>query len=322
VTSEAIVKSPPAGPRVKLGTVAERWQSGRSRPPRKREYLYGYREFESPPLRHRSISPPSVVNTLPLSCKNATIRFAAIAGLLALFQRLRTPNSPHKLSIAAAPTCNSPSPKAPANSTSSIRGPNSPSTTVLPAISTPRSATARPSTCSFRPTSSIRAGARRARPQRLRFRLCRRQNSSLGAGVFEARSGHRLCATRRSAASPSPIRSTRPTAAPPKPRYAAWASTIASRRNSCWAKNISQTLQFVQSGAADTGIVALSLAVAPNVREQGRYWEVPRECVSENGARGRDSERFTGGARISRLAARRPSGRSLLKQYGFFLPGE
>src|ERR1044071_6036195 len=32
-------------------TDAERWQSGRSRPPRKREYLYGYREFESPPLR-------------------------------------------------------------------------------------------------------------------------------------------------------------------------------------------------------------------------------------------------------------------------------
>jgi len=40
-------------------------------------------------------------------------------------------------------------------------------------------------------------------------------------------------------------------------------------------ENISQTLQFIQSGAADTGIVALSLAVAPKMREQGRYWEVP-----------------------------------------------
>src|ERR1019366_8383771 len=29
----------------------ERWQSGRSHPPRKRAYLDGYREFESPPLR-------------------------------------------------------------------------------------------------------------------------------------------------------------------------------------------------------------------------------------------------------------------------------
>ena len=36
---------------------SERWQSGRSHPPRKRAYLNGYREFESPPLRHPSRSP-------------------------------------------------------------------------------------------------------------------------------------------------------------------------------------------------------------------------------------------------------------------------
>src|SRR3954453_2865264 len=35
----------------------ERWQSGRSHPPRKRAYLNGYREFESPPLRHPTKSP-------------------------------------------------------------------------------------------------------------------------------------------------------------------------------------------------------------------------------------------------------------------------
>ena len=33
---------------------SERWQSGRSHPPRKRAYLNGYREFESPPLRQPS----------------------------------------------------------------------------------------------------------------------------------------------------------------------------------------------------------------------------------------------------------------------------
>src|ERR1035438_7169244 len=33
---------------------SERWQSGRSHPPRKRAYLDGYREFESPPLRQPS----------------------------------------------------------------------------------------------------------------------------------------------------------------------------------------------------------------------------------------------------------------------------
>ena len=43
-------------------------------------------------------------------------------------------------------------------------------------------------------------------------------------------------------------------------------------------ENVAQTLEFVQSGAADMGIVALSLALAPPVRGQGRYWEVPAEA--------------------------------------------
>ncbi len=42
-------------------------------------------------------------------------------------------------------------------------------------------------------------------------------------------------------------------------------------------ENISQTLQFVESGAADAGIVALSLALAPPVRARGRYWEIPAD---------------------------------------------
>jgi molybdate transport system substrate-binding protein len=36
-------------------------------------------------------------------------------------------------------------------------------------------------------------------------------------------------------------------------------------------ENIAQTAQFVQSGNADVGILALSLAVAPNLKEKGRY---------------------------------------------------
>jgi molybdate transport system substrate-binding protein len=86
-------------------------------------------------------------------------------------------------------------------------------------------------------------------------------------------------------------------------------------------ENISQTLQFVQSGAADAGIVALSLAVAPTVRGQGRYWEVPVESYPKM---------EQGGVILKESAAARefrdwllaPAGRSLLKQYGFFLPGD
>jgi molybdate transport system substrate-binding protein len=86
-------------------------------------------------------------------------------------------------------------------------------------------------------------------------------------------------------------------------------------------ENISQTLQFVQSGAADVGIVALSLAVAPNVRGQGRYWEVPMESypkIEQGGVILKDSA----AAREFRdwLLAR--SGRRLLKEYGFLVAGE
>jgi molybdate transport system substrate-binding protein len=40
-------------------------------------------------------------------------------------------------------------------------------------------------------------------------------------------------------------------------------------------ENISQTAQFVQSGNADVGIVALSLALSPAMKSVGAYFEIP-----------------------------------------------
>lgn len=40
-------------------------------------------------------------------------------------------------------------------------------------------------------------------------------------------------------------------------------------------ESVGQAFEFVRSGAAEAGIVALSLAVAPAARGEGRYWEVP-----------------------------------------------
>ena len=40
-------------------------------------------------------------------------------------------------------------------------------------------------------------------------------------------------------------------------------------------ESVGQAFQFVRSGAAEIGVVALSLAVAPAARDEGRYWEVP-----------------------------------------------
>jgi molybdate transport system substrate-binding protein len=41
-------------------------------------------------------------------------------------------------------------------------------------------------------------------------------------------------------------------------------------------ENIAQTAQFVQSGSVDAGIVALSLAMSPGMKQSGRYYQIPQ----------------------------------------------
>jgi molybdate transport system substrate-binding protein len=86
-------------------------------------------------------------------------------------------------------------------------------------------------------------------------------------------------------------------------------------------ENVAQTLQFVESGAADVGMVALSLALAPSMQSRGRYWEVPLDAyprMEQGGMLVKDSPE----ARQFRAFLLSPSGRAILKQYGFFLQGE
>src|SRR6266478_5490377 len=44
-----------------------------------------------------------------------------------------------------------------------------------------------------------------------------------------------------------------------------------------FGENISQTAQFVESGNADVGIIALSLTLAPVMADKGKYFEVPQD---------------------------------------------
>jgi molybdate transport system substrate-binding protein len=91
-----------------------------------------------------------------------------------------------------------------------------------------------------------------------------------------------------------------------------------------YGENIAQTAQFVESGAADVGIIALSLATAPALKEKGRDVAVPPTA---------HPPLLQGGAILNwaqdRAAAERlramlvgPVGRAVLQKYGFVVPGE
>ena len=84
-------------------------------------------------------------------------------------------------------------------------------------------------------------------------------------------------------------------------------------------ENIAQTFQFVQARAADAGFVALSLALAPQVRGEGRYWEVPQSLyppIEQGGILLHD----TPAARDFRDALLSDSGRRALTEFGFSVP--
>jgi molybdate transport system substrate-binding protein len=84
-------------------------------------------------------------------------------------------------------------------------------------------------------------------------------------------------------------------------------------------ENIAQTFQMAQSGAAEVGIVALSLALAPGSSGQGHYWEAPRSAypaIQQGGAIMKWTKNPEG-AQAFRAFLLAPEGRAILKRYGF-----
>jgi molybdate transport system substrate-binding protein len=87
-------------------------------------------------------------------------------------------------------------------------------------------------------------------------------------------------------------------------------------------ENISQTASFVASGSADVGVVALALALSPNMKDKGRYAEVPagdypaieQACVIMRSSKNKDvAEQFL------KFVQSLPI-RDLLQKYGFAIP--
>jgi molybdate transport system substrate-binding protein len=88
-----------------------------------------------------------------------------------------------------------------------------------------------------------------------------------------------------------------------------------------YGENISQAAQFVQSGNAQAGIVALSLAVSPGMKD-GKRWEIPADmhppieqaAIVLKNAKNKDA------ARAFLEFVKSESGRATLAKYGFTFP--
>ena len=87
-------------------------------------------------------------------------------------------------------------------------------------------------------------------------------------------------------------------------------------------ENISQAAQFIESGACDVGIIALSLAVAPAMKSKGTYWEVPADAhlPLEQGAVILKSSKNQEAARQFLEFIKGPNGQEIMKRYGFTVP--
>jgi molybdate transport system substrate-binding protein len=98
----------------------------------------------------------------------------------------------------------------------------------------------------------------------------------------------------------------------------------AAKAKLVYGENVEQALQYAQSGAADAGIVALSLALAPPIRAQGRYVDVPLGAyprIVQGGVILRWAADVEA-ARALRSFLIGADGKAVLEQYGFFMPEE
>ena len=89
-------------------------------------------------------------------------------------------------------------------------------------------------------------------------------------------------------------------------------------------ENIAQAAQFVESGNAQAGLLALSHALAPAMKNKGRYWAVPLDAyptLNQAAVVLSKSKQQDAGRKFLDYI-RTPEATSLLAAYGFTLPAE
>lgn len=91
-----------------------------------------------------------------------------------------------------------------------------------------------------------------------------------------------------------------------------------------YGENIAHTAQFVQTGNAQVGIIALSLAVNPELASKGGYWLIPDNLHEPLEQGFIITKRAEGNALARRFAdyMSTKAARAVMTKYGFVLPGE
>lgn len=89
-----------------------------------------------------------------------------------------------------------------------------------------------------------------------------------------------------------------------------------------YGENIAHTAQFVQTGNAQVGILALALAISPELASKGAYWLIPDKLHEPLEQGFIITQRAQGNALARRFAdymAEKPA-RAVMARYGFALP--
>lgn len=91
-----------------------------------------------------------------------------------------------------------------------------------------------------------------------------------------------------------------------------------------FGENIAQTAQFVETGNAQVGILALSLAKSPQLAKQGGFWLVPASLHAPLAQGFIVTKRAGNNPLAHRFAAfiASPAARAAMTRYGFEPPGE
>lgn len=91
-----------------------------------------------------------------------------------------------------------------------------------------------------------------------------------------------------------------------------------------YGENIAHTAQFVQTGNAQVGVIALALAVNPELASKGGYWLIPDTLHAPLEQGFIITKRAEGNALAKRFAEHmgNAAARAVMTKYGFVLPGE